>query len=152
MKYSVGIIGHGNYPEGIKSALTLLSGAGDDITCFNLNEQTTHEQFKKDVTNFLNTNESAIIFADLTGGAPFQTIAQVILESAKENQYIISGISMNAIFDLYLKNSMDQLNKDNIEDQINHVIEVSIPMMQYLPSSKMVADADTNESSDEGCI
>jgi len=152
MKYSVGIIGHGNYPDGIKSAITLLSGSGDDITCFNLNEQTTHEQFKEDVTEFLNANENVIIFADLTGGAPFQTIAQVILESAKENQYIISGISMNAIFDLYLKDSMDQLNKDNIEDQINHVIEVSVPMMQFLPNSKMMDGSGSNESSDEGCI
>lgn len=152
MKYSIGIIGHGNYPEGIKSAIVLLSGTGDDIKCFNLNEKTTHEQFQKDVTNFLATNENAIIFADLTGGAPFQTIAQVILESAKENQYIISGISMNAIFDIYLKNSMDQLNKDNIEDQIRHVFEVSIPMMQFLPNSEMMDDTESNESSDEECI
>ncbi len=87
MIYSIGIIGHGNYPDGVRSALELLAGTSEYISCFNLNDKTTHEQFKENVSEFLDQNENAIIIADMTGGAPFQSIAQIILE---ENKKIIT--------------------------------------------------------------
>jgi len=154
MIYSIGIIGHGNYPDGIKSALELLAGADADVNCFNLNNKTTHEQFSKDVADFLATHESAIIIADMTGGAPFQSIAQQILENKKENQYIISSLSLNAILDIYLKNSMNQLDPTNIEDQLTHIINESVNLMQFLPNSKdsVNNDDDSNESSEDGWI
>lgn len=52
MIYSIGIIGHGNYPDGVRSALELLAGTSEYISCFNLNDKTTHEQFKENVSEF----------------------------------------------------------------------------------------------------
>lgn len=153
MIYSIGIIGHGNYPDGIKSAIKLLAGTADDINCFNLNNETTHEQFKKDVSKFLDENENVIIIADMTGGAPFQSIAEKILEDNVKNHYIVSSLSMNAILDVYLKNSMNQFNPDTIEDQLQHIIDGSVSLMQFLPNSKPESTDDTNnESSEEGWI
>lgn len=154
MIYSLGIIGHGNYPDGIKSALELLAGATDEISCFNLNNKTTHEQFAKDVAEFLADNENAIIIADMTGGAPFQSIAAQILENQRKNQYIISSLPMNAILDVYLKNSMNQLNPDNIEEQLDHIIKESVNLMQYLPNTTQEDSKpeDNNEGSEDGWI
>lgn len=154
MIYSIGIIGHGNYPYGVRSALKLLAGTDDNLSCFNLNDETTHEQFKKDVSQFLDKNESAIIVADMTGGAPFQSIAEIILEENKKNHYIISSLPMNAILDIYLKNSMDQLSPDNIEGQLDHIIKESVNLMQFLPSSKVdsATQDDKNESGEDGWI
>ena len=153
MIYSIGIIGHGNYPDGIKSAIKLLAGAADDINCFNLNNETTHEQFKKDVSKFLDENDNVIIIADMTGGAPFQSIAEKILEDNIKNHYIISSLSMNAILDVYLKNSMNQFNPDNIEEELQHIINESVSLMQFLPNSKdNSTDNTNNESSEDGWI
>lgn len=155
MIYSIGIIGHGNYPDGIKSALELLAGTAEDLHCFNLNNETTHDQFKKDVCDFLDKNDNAIIIADMTGGAPFQSIAEVILEENKKNHYIISSLPMNAILDVYLKNSMNQFEPDNIEAQLDHIIKESVNLMQFLPNSQSNEpenDQNDNESSEEGWI
>lgn len=152
MIYSIGIIGHGNYPDGVRSALELLAGTSEYISCFNLNDKTTHEQFKENVSKFLDQNENAIIIADMTGGAPFQSIAQIILEENKKNHYIISSLSLNAILDVYLKDSMNQLDSENIEGQLKHIIDASVGLMQFLPNTSESAEEDNNESSEEGWI
>jgi len=97
---------------------------------------------------YLTEHQKTIVFADMTGGAPYQIVAQIILESGHPDQYIISSISMNAILDLYLKNSMAQLNANNIEKSIQHVIHESRHLMKLTPDNTVeVSDDATEEGS-----
>lgn len=143
MKYDVCIIGHGNFPDGVKTAMNLLVGPDDSIKLGNLNEVMTHEAFKKEMEEYLDSHENVIIFADMTGGAPYQITAELILEKEKKNQFVVSSMSLNAILDLYLKNMMDQLNPDNIDEEIAHVIEESCKLMQVTPNN--IVDAADNQ-------
>jgi len=148
MKYSICIVGHGNFPDGVKSAIDILVGDNGDVTCFNLNSEMTHDQFKIKMGQYLTEHQKTIVFADMTGGAPYQIVAQIILESGHPDQYIISSISMNAILDLYLKNSMAQLNANNIEKSIQHVIHESRHLMKLTPDNTVeVSDDATEEGS-----
>lgn len=67
--YQVVIIGHGNYPQGVLSAIQLLVGTTEKIKIFNLDSNTTHEIFSKKIKQYIDENEHLIIFADMTGGA-----------------------------------------------------------------------------------
>lgn len=142
MKYDVCIVGHGEFPDGVKSAIDVLVGNNDDVTCFNLNGQMTHAQFTTYMKEYLTQHPQALVFADMTGGAPYQLAAEIILESQHPNQYIVSSISMNAILDLYLKNSMDQLNPDNIEANFSHVLQESRKLMKVTPDMQEVAQEE----------
>ena len=80
MNYAMAIVGHGRYPEGVLSALKLLIGTTEGMTAFNLDENTTHERFEQCLNDFLKENKHAIIFADMTGGAPHQIVSRLIIE------------------------------------------------------------------------
>lgn len=145
MKYDVCIVGHGNFPDGVKSAMELLVGCEDDIQCFNLNGEKNHDQFHDEMKDYLENHENVLIFADMTGGAPYQITAEIILETEKKNQYVVSSVSLNAILDLYLKNSMDQIAPDNIEETIRHVIEESRKLMQVTPNNVLNEEEEVEE-------
>ena len=53
------------------------------------------------------------MLADLTGGAPHQIAARLILESSKLNQYIISGINLALVVDLAMKFCLGEIEDDH---------------------------------------
>ncbi|KRN93196.1 hypothetical protein [Pediococcus stilesii] len=145
MKYDVCIVGHGNFPDGVESAMKLLVGCEGDITRFNLDQNTTHDQFHDEVKKYLEEHPNVIVFADMTGGAPYQITAELILDAQRENQYILSSVSMNVVLDVYLKNSMDQLNPDNIVETFEHVIAESNKLTMVTPNKTSFEEDDIEE-------
>lgn len=145
MKYDICIVGHGNFPDGVKSAMNVLCGPDESLKLGNLNEQTTHEKFKSEMKEYLTTHENVIVFADMTGGAPYQIAAEIVLSQNLANRYVISGMSLNVVLDLYLKNMMDQLNPDNIEEMINHVISESCGLMKVTPCTEVVEEVEVED-------
>ncbi|MCT6846844.1 MAG: PTS fructose transporter subunit IIA [Lactobacillus helsingborgensis] len=132
MKYDVCIIGHGNFPSGLKSAVKLIAGTCDRITCFNLNEETTHEQFEQDVEQYIQSHTNVIFFADMVGGAPYQIVAKKVLLQNDVHKFIVAGVSLNLVLDIYLKNMSEQLNTQNIDNEIKHVINESKSLMKEI--------------------
>ncbi len=131
MNYAMAIVGHGRYPEGF-SALKLLIGTTEGMTAFNLDENTTHERFEQCLNDFLKENKHAIIFADMTGGAPHQIVSRLIIEKNQPNQYIISSAPLNLILDLYAKN-MSGFEDNAIEETLRHTVELSKQLIEILP-------------------
>ena len=136
MKYDVCIIGHGNFPSGLKSAVKLIAGTCDRITCFNLNEETTHEKFEQDVDHYIQLHTNVIFFADMVGGAPYQIVAKKVLLQNDVHKFIVAGVSLNLVLDIYLKNMSEQLNTQNIDKEIKHVINESKLLLFLLPEKK----------------
>ena len=92
------IVGHGEYSTGIKSAIKLLTGVDENIDAINLNDELTHDEFTLKVQKYVSENNDLIIFADITGGAPFQiTSREILLNENSNNQYVIGGVSV-AVF------------------------------------------------------
>jgi PTS system N-acetylgalactosamine-specific IIA component len=132
MNYAMAIVGHGRYPEGVLSALKLLIGTTEGMTAFNLDENTTHERFEQCLNDFLKENKHAIIFADMTGGAPHQIVSRLIIEKNQPHQYIISSAPLNLILDLYAKN-MSGFEDNAIEETLRHTVELSKQLIEILP-------------------
>ncbi|MCT8310836.1 PTS fructose transporter subunit IIA [Tetragenococcus halophilus] len=148
MSFNIAIIGHGNYPEGILSALELLAGSDNHIHTFNLNENITHDEFTEEIRTFLEEHEEVLIFADMTGGAPHQIASRLLLELGKNDQYIISSAPLNLILDLYASSKMDFL-KENVNERINLSIQESKELIQVLSSQNDNFSFDETSGSDD---
>ena len=121
--YKLIIVGHGSFPSGVLSAVSLLVGKNDNITALDLNEERTHEVFEKELQTILKENDHAIVLADLTGGAPHQISARLILESGNLNQYIISGINLALVVDLAMKCCISEVSDEEMQEAIFNSID-----------------------------
>ena len=89
------IVGHGEYGSGMKSAIKLLTGVNNNIEAINLNEELTHNAYTMKIQEYVANNKDLIIFADMTGGAPFQIASrEILLNEDSENQFVIGGASV----------------------------------------------------------
>lgn len=132
MKYDICIIGHGDFPLGIKSAVEVIAGTSNKITCFNLNENITHEQFEMSINQYIQSHSYVIFFVDIVGGAPCQIVAQKILSQKDSNKCIVAGVSLSLVLDIYLKNMSNKLNPQNLDDSIKDVIKDSKSLIQEI--------------------
>lgn len=107
------IVGHGNFPSGIKSAVELLVG-NIEFNAFDLDENTNHAEFEKKFKQYVeqNNNDVHIVFADLTGGAPHQIVGN-ILNSGDLKWILVSGVSLPIVVETML------LVNDNTDKPLN---------------------------------
>ncbi len=101
--YQLLLIGHGKLPSGVQSALHYLMGDNTNISVLELVEGMTHVQFEEEFKKMINDHAKVLVFADLTGGAPHQIAARIILESPSQEQFLISGMPLSVITELTMK-------------------------------------------------
>ena len=123
------IVGHGEYATGMKSAIKLLTGVNNNIDAINLNEELTHNDYTMMVQEYVANNKELIVFADMTGGAPFQIASrEILLNEESENQFVIGGVSVGCILEVVMNtlvlNSEDEL-KDIINTAVNNIQEMT---------------------------
>ena len=123
------IVGHGEYATGMKSAIKLLTGVNNNIDAINLNEELTHIDYTMMVQEYVANNKDLVIFADMTGGAPFQIASrEILLNESSENQFVIGGVSVGCILEVVMNtlvlNSEDEL-KDIINTAVNNIQEMT---------------------------
>ena len=123
------IVGHGEYATGMKSAIKLLTGVNNNIDAINLNEELTHNDYTMMVQEYVANNKELVIFADMTGGAPFQIASrEILLNESSENQFVIGGVSVGCILEVVMNtlvlNSEDEL-KDIINTAVNNIQEMT---------------------------
>lgn len=137
--YKYLIVGHGEYPSGIESALQLLIGNEVPVTSINLDKVTTHEEMEVRAEAFLKEHEKVVVFADLTGGAPHQKVAAILLgEDMPSDHFIISNASMGIMMDVIMKLQFSQPEnytvaleqiKSSLEQEVNNPSVLSKSMM-----------------------
>lgn len=124
------IVGHGEYSTGIKSSIKLLTGVDENIDAINLNDELTHDEFTLKVQKYVTENNDLIIFADITGGAPFQiTSREILLNENSNNQYVIGGVSVACILDIVMNTVVI-----NSTDDIRNIIEGAIANLPDMAS------------------
>ncbi|GHH97855.1 PTS sugar transporter subunit IIA [Neobacillus kokaensis] len=101
--YQLLLIGHGKFPSGVQSALHYLMGENQNISVLELVDGMTHIQFEEEIAKFLKDHSQVLVFADLTGGAPHQIAARIILESPSQEHFLISGMPLSVITELTMK-------------------------------------------------
>ncbi|MBQ6630909.1 MAG: PTS mannose transporter subunit IID [Romboutsia sp.] len=124
------IVGHGEYATGMKSAIKLLTGVNNNIDAINLNEELTHNDYTIMVQEYVANNKDLVIFADMTGGAPFQIASrEVLLNESSENQFVIGGVSVGCILEVVMNTLVL-----NAEDQLKNIINTAVNNIQEMTS------------------
>lgn len=124
------IVGHGEYSTGIKSSIKLLTGVDENIDAINLNNELTHDEFTLKVQKYVAENNDLIIFADITGGAPFQiTSREILLNENSNNQYVVGGVSVACILDIVMNTIVI-----NSTDDIRNIIDGAIANLPDMAS------------------
>lgn len=141
------VVGHGNYPDGIVSALMLLVGADPKVITFNLNQELTHADYEQQLTDFLEDNDQVIVFADMTGGAPHQIASRLIIEKGKRSHYIVSSAPLNLILDILMKNNLEKLTEENTQAELAASMEMSKNLILMLPDE---VDGSYEQTVNEG--
>ena len=124
------IVGHGEYATGMKSAIKLLTGVNNNIDAINLNEELTHNDYTMMVQEYVANNKELIVFADMTGGAPFQIASrEILLNEESENQFVIGGVSVGCILEVVMNTLVL-----NSEDELENIINTAINNIQEMTS------------------
>lgn len=124
------IVGHGEYATGMKSSIKLLTGVNNNIDAINLNEELTHNEYTMMVQEYVTNNKDLIIFADMTGGAPFQIASrEILLNEDSENQFVIGGVSVGCILEVVMNTLVL-----NSEDELENIINTAVNNIQEMTS------------------
>ena len=124
------IVGHGEYATGMKSSIKLLTGVNNNIDAINLNEELTHNEYTMMVQEYVANNKDLIIFADMTGGAPFQIASrEILLNEDSENQFVIGGVSVGCILEVVMNTLVL-----NSEDELENIINTAVNNIQDMTS------------------
>lgn len=93
------VTGHGKFPEGILSAISLVAGKPDNTEAVNFEMGQSSEDLKVSMTKVLESLEGdeVLILADLVGGTPFNTAAALREEWADKRIKVIAGVNMAAL-------------------------------------------------------
>ena len=135
------IVGHGEYATGMKSAIKLLTGVNNNIDAINLNEELTHNDYTIMVQEYVANNKDLVIFADMTGGAPFQIASrEVLLNESSENQFVIGGVSVGCILEVVMNTLVL-----NMEDELKNIIDTAVNNIQDMTSIVCRKDLATQE-------
>ena len=124
------IVGHGEFATGMKSAIKLLTGVNNNIDAINLNDELTHNDYTIMVQEYVAKNKDLIIFADMTGGAPFQIASrEILLNEESKNQFVIGGVSVGCILEVVMNTLVL-----NSEDSLKNIINVAVNNIQEMTS------------------
>ncbi|NFH90998.1 PTS sugar transporter subunit IIA [Clostridium botulinum] len=92
---------HGELAKGIQSSLNILAGIGKDVEV--INAYITDEDYTPKIVNFIESisdDEQGVIFTDLFGGSVNQKTVTEVLNSKKENIFIISNANLAIVLSM----------------------------------------------------
>lgn len=107
------VTGHGKFPEGILSAISLVAGKPDNTAAVNFEMGQSSEDLKGAMTGAMESLEGdeVLILADLVGGTPFNTAAALRTERSDRKIKVIAGVNMAALVEAVFSRPMYGLDE-----------------------------------------
>ena len=120
MKYVL-LVSHGTYAPGLKAALSMLFGSGrEDLISVGLEDGMGADVFAEKVKNAIapiKKEDEIILLADLIGGSPLTTAANVIAgEGLMDKTVMIGGMNLPLALNVMLMK--DTAKTEGLVDQI----------------------------------
>jgi PTS system N-acetylgalactosamine-specific IIA component len=86
------VTGHGDFSEGLVSALHLIAGPQEQVQNVNFHESDSTETLNANLAAALvNTGTEVVILTDLLGGSPFKEAVMLKMQRPEKNIEVISG-------------------------------------------------------------
>lgn len=103
---------HGTFANGVKSALEIILGEKNHVSCLNafMNEQSLNELIETYFTT-ISPEDSLIILADLFGGSVNQTLISAL---KRERTWLICGFNLALVLEICLLDEASQFDENQI--------------------------------------
>ncbi len=106
------VTGHGKFSEGLKSSIDLIVGEGQVML---LNAYTEGTEFKKELEEVIEKEESICILTDLLGGSVNQEVMKYL---GQEKVKVIAGVNLPLVLELVMINQSGQLTDEKIKEVV----------------------------------
>ncbi len=95
------ITGHGKFPTGALSAVALVAGAADNVYALDFVDGMSSAELKENMKSIIMEMApvEVLVLADLAGGTPFRTAAELKMEITDKAIRVIAGANMPAIIE-----------------------------------------------------
>ena len=127
--------GHGSFATGITSGLKLLAGEPQDYETVDFLPEDSAEALAQKLDaayERLSGCEGIVIFADLTGGTPFNVSIRMKMEHPERQIEVIGGSNLTAVLEGY----MARMAGAEIQSLAVQVLEAGKnAMLRFVPSS-----------------
>lgn len=118
------VVGHGTFASGVKSLMKLLTGVDETILAIDFTEDKSCDVFENEVKEVIKNNNDLIVFADITGGTPFQVSSRAVLSNEESsNQFVVSGISVACMLDIIM-NTIVANDFENLREKIDSSLSI----------------------------
>ena len=127
------LVSHGEFAPGLHKALEMLAGEREDLMSVSLKNGMGQDEFADEVRNLLKVvkaDDELIVFADIIGGSPLTTTADVASElGILENTRMIGGMNLPLVLttlvedegvnDEIIENAREQIKEFRIEASVD---------------------------------
>lgn len=102
---------HGQLSVGLKDAVDVVTGMGDEIDSLSLNRDDNLDDFEADFLNLVSKykDEGSLVFVDMVGGSPYNVALKHL--NSDLNYEVIAGVNMMMVVEV-----LTNLNTLSIED------------------------------------
>lgn len=112
------VASHGELAKGIQSSIDILANRGAELEI--INAYMTDEDYTPQIVNFINNlkdDEQGVIFTDLFGGSVNQRFVTEVMNSKKDNVFVISNSNLAIILSVMFCMD-DKITEEFIEQSI----------------------------------
>ncbi|MDF9824253.1 PTS system N-acetylgalactosamine-specific IIA component [Breznakia sp. PF5-3] len=105
--FGIMVIGHGNFPSGMKSAIEVIAGKQEKIQYIDFSQTDTATELEKNIKQGIEVfrdEDNILVFADLLSGSPFNT---AIMEAMKDQRIkVFYGVNLGMLLEVIVKRGM----------------------------------------------
>lgn len=107
------ITGHGHFPTGLLSAVSLVAGRPEQTEAVDFEEGMSSEDLKAGIAAAAEAlgGDELLILADLTGGTPFNVSAGFRAEHPEKKLRVIAGANMPAVVEAVFSRALYDLDQ-----------------------------------------
>ena len=122
------ITGHGEFPTGALTAVKLVAGVSENIVAVNFREGMSSEELKANMQKVMieMPYDEILVLADLPGGTPFRTAAELKMALPEKQIRVVSGANLPCMVEAAFSSSfmgLDELTADVIENGKENFID-----------------------------
>lgn len=123
------LCGHGSYGSSLKESLEMLLPEVSQVSVIDFKQDMDITHLTKMIQLKLDelSDQPAIIFCDMLGGAPFKTCSIETLN--RKNKVVVAGVNLTAILEVYFQ------REDDLSHVVNRAIDVSKESLDYFPKN-----------------
>lgn len=116
------LVSHGRFCKGIKESVEMIFGPQDYIYTVALTPEQGQDDFQKEFESIIDKSDEVIVFADLQGGTPANTVSKLIMQGA--NYQLYTGMNLPMIIS-YINAQMIEQPEDYVQKAKDGIINVN---------------------------